>query len=145
MASGRSNLMLRATRARQWHNWRTDYRCSRPPVTCRGCGRHYEPHQNTAVMTFVGFNLVHCSNCDAPKAEKPKTPIIFPKPKKCIGRDVACRYIVRFHGSTFWYQTDIDTAEVYLRNAFGDVIAKVGTFDSFPKPVDEIVFDDMPF
>ena len=135
--------MLEST-TRQWLNWQSDYRCSRPPVECRGCGRHYEPHQDAAVMTFSGNSLIHCSNCDKPKA-KPTPPVIFPIPKKTVGRDVACRYIVRYDGRTFWHQTDIDDAEVYLRNAFGVVIAKVGAFDKFPKPVDEIVFDDMPF
>ena len=136
--------MLRATRARQWHNWRTDYRCDRPPVECRGCGRHYPPHESANVMTFVGFNLVHCSNCDTPKA-KPTPPVIFPIPKKTVGRDVACRYIVRYDGSTFWHQTDFDDADVYLQDHFGKVIARVSPFDTFPKPVDTSEFDDIPF
>ena len=136
--------MLRATRARQWHHWRTDYRCDRPPVECRGCGRHYPPHESANVMTFVGFNLVHCSNCDTPKA-KTTPPVIFPIPKRTIGRDVVCRYIVRFDGTTFWQQTDVDDGDVYLRNKHGKVIAKVSQFDTFPKPFDPSLIDDIPF
>ena len=136
--------MLESTR-RQWQFWREDYRCSRPPVRCRGCGRHYEPHQHAPVMTFVGFNLVHCSNCDKPKVEKPKPQAVFPIPPKCVGRDVACRYIVRYDGRTFWHQTDFDEADVYLQDREGNVIAKVSAFDTFPKPVDTNEFDDIPF
>ena len=140
--------MLRATRARQWHHWRTDYRCDRPPVTCRGCGRHYEPHQNATVMTFSGFDRVTCSDCSEPKKEKskpPQPPVIFPIPKKTVGRDVACRYIVRCDGRTFWHQTDFDVADVYLQDREGNVIAKVSALDTFPKPVDTSEFDDIPF
>lgn len=89
----------------------------------------------------IGAHLVACTNCEKPK---PK-PLVFPIPKKVVGRDVACRYIVRFHGRTFWHQTDVDVAEVYLQNVKGDVIAKVSSFDRFPKPVANSEFEDIPF
>ena len=63
--------MLEST-ARQWLAWRDDYWCSRPLVSCRGCGRHYKPDQSAAVMVFIRFELVSCSNCDKPEKENPK-------------------------------------------------------------------------
>ena len=139
--------MLKTTRSRQWQHWQSDYRCDHPPVICRGCGRHYPQHVSVAVMTFSGNALVSCSDCSEPKAEKPnlKTPVVFSIPNKVIGRDVACRYIVRYDGRTFWHQTDVDVADVYLQDREGNVIAKVSQFDTFPKPLDTTEFDDIPF
>ena len=136
--------MLRATRARQWHHWRNDYRCDRPPVTCRGCGRHYPPHESANVMTFFGNALVSCSECDKPKP-KPEPPIFSGRVRHSVGRDVACRYIVRFDGRTHREITAIDDYEVYLVNRHNEVIAIVSSFDTFPKAVDTEIFDDIPF
>ena len=134
------------TTARQWHFWRTDYRCQRPAVTCSGCGHHYQPHQSAGVMTFIGNNLVSCGNCEPKEKSKPKPASrVFPIPNKVVGRDVACRYIIRYDGRTFWHQTDVDVAEVYLKNKHDEVIAKIGSFDKFPKPIDTSDFDDIPY
>ena len=87
-------------------------------------------------------------------AQRPK----FPKPKagmrpgvgfrylyKRTYRDVACRYIQRFGGSTYKEPTAIDDYEVYLRNRDGEIIATISSFDRFPKPVDTQIFDNIPF
>ena len=145
--------MLKADTARQWHYWRTDYRCQRPAVSCSGCGQHYAPHQSAGVMTFLGNNLVSCGNCEKPKPrEKVDTPRpverpegIYPIPKKCVGRDVACRYIDRFDGRTHREPTAIDDYEVLLVNRHNKVIAKISSLDTFPKPVDPSLNDDIPF
>ena len=92
---------------------------------------------------FLNDALVNCSDCHLAQS---KPPGVFPIPKKVVGRDVACRYIIRYDGRTFWHQTDVDVAEVYLKNKHNDeVIAKVGSFDKFPKPIDTSDFDDIPF
>ena len=55
---------------RQWLAWRDDYRCARPePVTCKGCGTHYPVHKDAAVMRYLGFNLVECSECQKRRGE----------------------------------------------------------------------------
>ena len=120
----------------------TRHRFEAPLVKCRGCGRQYS-HKDwvTVLIERIGAHLVACTNCRKPK---PK-PFIFPIPNKTVGRDVAIRYIIRYDGRTFWHQTDVDEAEVYLQNKHGTVIAKVSQFDTFPKPVEKSVFDDMPF
>ena len=86
----------------------------------RGVGE-YRIHDNGTE------SLINCSDCSREN----------PKPKRTIGRDVACRYIVRLDGTTFW----TDAAEIYLRNKHGAVIAKVGSFDAFPKPVRRKVWE----
>ena len=64
------------------------------------------------------------------------------KPIRDIHRDIACRYIQRFDGSTFAVPTAADDADIYLRNALGLTIAKVMPTDRYPKPAE--VFD-LPF
>ena len=64
---------------------------------------------------------------------------------RSVFRDVACRYIQRFGGSTFMIQTDVDDADIYLRNADGFAIATVSAFDRFPKTIDDTELDDIPF
>ena len=85
--------------------------------------------------------LVACKHCKP--ADEPE--ILFPHVYKRVFRDVACRYIQRFGGSTFAIQTDADDAEIYLRDRFGEVIATVSLLDQFPKPLAESVFADMPY
>ena len=123
----------------QWMAWRDDYRCARPLVSCQGCDTFYPSHQSATQMVFEGFNLVRCSACN----EKTEPKIPFPHVYKRVNRDVACRYIQRFGGSTFSVQTAIDDCEIYLRNAFGFPIATVSMFDKFPKV--SPVFDDIPY
>lgn len=116
------------------HSWEA------PLISCKGCGRQYSERDWGAVFKVrIGDHLESCTYCDKPKPQ----PRIFPIPKKVVGRDVACRYIIRFDGSTFWHQTDVDVAEVYLQDREGNVIAKVSQFDTFPKT--ESIFDDIPF
>lgn len=152
--------MLNPTYRQKWQDWKSDYRCSRPPVSCKGCGRHYEPHADASVMIFSGCSLISCSNCDKPKTEKlhrnadanghfGKEPtILFPHVYKRTWRDVACRYIQRFGGSTFMLPTAIDDCEVYLRDPYGEVIATVSSLDLFPpKNYVDLISDndDIPF
>ena len=113
-----------------------------PFVSCKGCAREYaQKESGAALIEQIGAYLVACTNCDKPEP----TPRIFAIPNKVIGRDVACRYIVRYDGRTFWHQTDVDDAEVYLQDRKGNVIARVSPFDRFPKPLDATEFDDIPF
>ena len=129
---------------RQWMAWRDDYRCARPPVSCQGCDTFYPPNEHANVMIFEGFNLVRCSKCETQKTQRGSEPeILFPHVYRRVFRDVACRYIRRFGGSTFSVQTAIDDCEIYLRNAIGFPIATVSMFDKFPKPTP--VFDDIPY
>ena len=93
----------------------------RPAVACSGCGWHYAPRP----------------------FERPQG--IYPMPKRAVGRDVACRYIVRFDGHTYREPTAIDDYEVLLVNRHNEVIARISSLDTFPKPVDTSDFDDIPF
>ena len=155
MASGGKPIVSNQS-LRKWMAWRDDYRCARPPVSCQGCEKnmmplgkpngayflHFPSGKGTALMVFQGFNLVRCSECEKPKADPQ---ILVPHVYKRVFRDVACRYIARFGGSTFMVQTDADDAEIYLRNPHGEVIATVSMFDRFPKQVDENELADIPF
>ena len=143
---------------RDWHAWRTDYRCQRPAVTCEGCGRHYQRGEDEGNATFIGYALKSCGDCHRHNAIKRQSARVVLKlhrhiearrntPKdskgiKDIHRDTAFRYIQRFDGSTFAVPTAEDDADIYLRNAFGLTIAKVLPTDKYPKPVE--VFD-LPF
>lgn len=140
MAAG--GVLMSQKNLQQWMAWRDDYRCARPDVSCQGCDTFYPQGKHAPMMQFQGFNLVHCSECEKPKAEPV---LLFPHVYKRVFRDVACRYIQRFGGSTFSVQTDVDDAEIYLRNALGFPIATVSMFDRFPKPVDASELSDIPF
>lgn len=135
---------MKKQRLQQWMAWRDDYRCARPPVSCQGCDTFYPTGKDAAVMTFQGFNLIRCSECDTPKPKAEPT-VLFPHVYKRVFRDVACRYIERFGGSTFMLQTDVDDAEIYLRNRQGFTIATVSMFDRFAKPVNDTELADIPF
>ena len=64
--------------------------------------------------------------------------------KRVISRDIAVRYLQRFGGKTFSVQTGIDTAEIYLENAKGQIIGSVSYLDKYPKaPVTD--FSDIPY
>jgi len=128
---------------RQWQAWREDSRCTRPPVTCQGCETHYPKGVDEGNAIYIGFNLVECGNCQSVEFTEPT--ILFPHAYKRVNRDVACRYIQRFGGSTFNVQTDADDAEIYLRNKHGETIASVSLLNRFPEHVDESIFSEMPF
>ena len=112
-------------------------------------------------MTFSGNALISCSNCPKPKAEKPlrsvaaliqhqrlkqKRPICpYPKVYKRTYRDVACRYLQQYGGRTYREQTAIDDFEVYLVNPNNIAIATISSLDRFPKPIADVVCDDIPF
>ena len=129
----------------QWKAWRDDYRCARPPVSCKGCDTYYPTDKDAAVMIFDGFTLVECSNCYRKQEIRRAKAQALAKLQRHINArrngnrkvnsDVACRYITRFGGSTFAIQTEMDNCEVYLQNAGGKVLARVDMFDKYPKPV----------
>lgn len=128
---------------RQWLAWREDYRCTRPAVTCQNCDTHYPRGKDEGNAIYIGFNLVECGNCQQVEFAEPT--ILFPHAYKRVHRDVACRYIAMFGGSTFRVQTDADDCEIYLRNKHGETIASVSLLNRFPEPVDESIFSEMPF
>ena len=135
----------------QWQAWRDDYRATRPAVTCEGCGTHYESGQDEGNAVYIGYSLKSCGECQRKTAHRNASlqahiqahQAIHPaRGLRTIHRDIACRYISLFDGSTFAVQTDADDADIYLRNVFGLTIAKVLSTDRYPKPVE--VFD-LPF
>lgn len=129
----------------QWMAWRDDYRCARPPVSCKGCDTFYPPNKHATQMVFEGFNLVRCSACKPNGQTEPE--ILFPHVYRRVNRDVVCRYITRFGGSTFSMQTAADDCEIYLRNRHGATIATVSLLNRFPEtpPENDSVFADMPY
>ena len=127
----------------QWQAWREDSRCTRPAVTCQGCDTHYPRGKDEGNAIYQGFNLVECGNCQKVEFAEPR--ILFPHAYKRVFRDVACRYIQRFGGSTFNVQTDADDCDIYLRDKHGETIASVSMHNRFPEHVDESIFDEMPF
>lgn len=131
----------------QWRAWRDDYRSSRPPVTCQNCDTHYPQGKDEGNAVYQGFNLVECGKCQQVDftAEQSEPKILFPHVYKRTWRDVACRYIQRFGGSTFHVQTDVDDSEIYLRNAYGMTIATVSLLNRFSEKVDRADFSEMPY
>ena len=141
-----------------WRAWREDYRSERPAVTCEGCGTHYpRGNQDTGNATYIGYALKTCGACHRHNELKRASARNLLKLHRHISarqntkdgaiikevhRDIACRYIQRFDGSTFAVQTAADDAIIYLRNAFGLTIATVKPTDKFPKPV---VIHDLPY
>ena len=97
------------------------------------CGAVYPRHFARRVASTNG-KPIFCEACK-----------VVDHPTRIVHRDVACRYVIRFGGRTFSEQTGIDTCVVYLRSELGVIVGRVSMFDKFPKPVDESIFDDMPF
>lgn len=127
---------------RAWQDWRDDYRCTRPAVTCQGCDTHYPKGKDEGNAVYSGFNLVSCGECSKRHAEPQ---ILFPHVYKRTYRDVACRYIAMFGGETFSVQTAFDDCEIYLRDKHGETIATVSLLNRFSEHVDTARFDDLPF
>lgn len=65
--------------------------------------------------------------------------------KRIIYRDVAVRYLRLFGGHIFSVQTDVDAPEAYLENAKGMILGKVSTLDQYPKGLDDVIVDEIPF
>ena len=65
--------------------------------------------------------------------------------KRTIYRDVAVRYIQRFHGQTFALQTDADTSEIYLEDRTGRILGAVSMREKYPKPPPAATFSEMPY
>ena len=141
---------------RQWHAWREDpIGCTRPPVTCQNCDTHYPRGTDEGNAIYEGFNLVECGKCQAERHKREMATAkkrcfltiarhIAARRKRTIYRDVAVRYLQIFGGQTFSVQTGIDTAEIYLENAKGQIIGSVSYLDKYPKaPVTD--FSDIPY
>ena len=62
---------------------------------------------------------------------------------RVIPRDVACRYIQRYGGSTYHVPTAFDASIVCLIDADGARRGEVSMRDKFPKPA--VSFSDIPF
>lgn len=127
----------------QWMAWRDDYRCARPPVSCQGCDTYYPQDKHPTQAVYDGFVMVECSECKAKAKGQTEPEILFPHVYRRVNRDVVCRYIQRFGGSTFSVPIAHDDIEIYLRDTHGRTIATVSLFDKFPKPVE--IHDDIPF
>ena len=98
---------------------------------CTACDPSRHPREITKAHARCRLKLArHIAN------QRRATPIF---------RDVACRYLQRFGGSTFSVQTDVDAAEIYLENAKGQIIGSVSYLDKYPKPPADSEFADMPF
>ena len=120
---------------------RKDWKVPFPVVTdiCE-CGAVQYMHTFDRERRYTNGVLVECKHC------KPTEPeILFPHVYKRVFRDVACRYIQRFGGSTFAVQTEIDDCEIYLRDRFGEVIASVSLRNQFSEKIDKTAFEGMPY
>ena len=62
-----------------------------------------------------------------------------------VHRDIACRYIARYHGETYAIQTEIDDCKIFLKDAHGTTIAEVLSTDRFPKLPRTADFHEIPF
>lgn len=105
------------------HGNRSTHSINGVPQKCERCTRHAE----ICIVTARIRKRIdeHLSTRDAGKRK--------------TYRDIACRYITRYGGSTYHLQTDADNSEIYLKNAKGKTIAKVLPTDRYPQPVE--VFD----
>ena len=128
----------------------TTYHCG--SEMCRSCGscRTRRGVGEYRVHTDGTESLVNCSDCwrekPKPRHSRYRQPlIVYRKYPRHVCRDVACRYIEWFGGSTFALQTDIDVCEVYLRDRDGNIMAMVTMFDKYPKDTDMARFEDIPF
>lgn len=103
------------------------------PRTCT-CGTVHSPYVTDRHAKSINGQLVRCSACDVHN-------VGLVTRRAC--RDVVARYIRRFGGSTFAEQTDVDDADVYLKDANDTPIAQVSFLNRFPEKV--TVADDIPF
>ena len=104
------------------------------PQTCEKCERKPNEIKRTSARGILALHRhIEARRSTVKEARKPI---------REIHRDIAVRYIQRFHGSTFTVPTAPDDADIYLRNAFGLTIAKVMPTDRYPK-VPKV--DDLPF
>ena len=143
-----------------WYAWKTDYRCSRPAVTCDGCKTHFPAGKSAGTMVFESFRLVSCGKCATKNYRKREIAKVVERitqkltahiedrgnrhiPKRCIARDVALRYRKRFKGYVNSVQTDADNAEFVLYNRFATPIARVSGLNRFSEPIPD--FSEMPF
>lgn len=90
------------------------------------CGAVHNPYILDRHAHAINGQLVRCHACDVHNVGLVT---------RRVCRDVVCRYIRRFGGSTFQVQTDFDNAETYLRDVTGLAIAQVSFLSRFPEQV----------
>ena len=108
---------------------------SHPAPTERvcSCGAVHNPYFLDKHAYCINGQLVRCHACDVHNVGLVT---------RRVCRDVVCRYIRRFGGSTFQVQTDFDNAETYLRDASGVAIAQISFLNRFPEDVTDY---DLPY
>ena len=139
-----------------WKMYREDYRCTRPAVTCEGCGTHYPRGKETGTATYIGYALKTCGECHRRQREIQKVTARIRRRldtwqstrdagNRKIHRDIAIRYLERFQGETYAVQTEIDDCKIFLRNAEGKTLAEVLSTDRYPKLPSVADFHDIPY
>lgn len=114
-------------------------------IACE-CGKVYPISESEKLSPNRINNVAKaCTACNGHPGPATEPELLFPHVYKRVFRDVACRYIQRFGGSTFSVQTDADDCEIYLRNREGLTIASVSLLDRYPKPPAPETFADMPY
>ena len=103
------------------------------PLIC-SCGAVHNPYILDKHAMSINGQLVRCHACDVHNVGLVT---------RRVCRDVVQRYIQRFGGSTFQVQTDMDSAETYLRDVHGVAIAQISFLNRFPEQV--TVYDDIPY
>lgn len=93
------------------------------PQVCT-CGAVHNPYILDRHAYSINGQLVRCHACDVHNVG-----LITRR----VCRDVVQRYIQRFGGDVFTVQTEIDSAETYLRDTNGIAIAQVSFLNRYPK------------
>lgn len=142
-----------------WGGWsESDWYDDRTEITCE-CGAVYPRHSRKVNASSVNGIANGCTACKPDRQEREIAKAATrcrlklarhiatqrARTRRVIYRDVAIRYLQRFGGQTFAVQTDVDACEIYLENAKGLIIGKVSYLDLYPKGLDDVVVDDIPF
>ena len=133
----------------------SDWYDDREVIPCE-CGAVYPRHSRSVNASSINGIANGCVKCKKTQREreiaKAKSRCrlklvrhIATSRKRTIYRDVACRYLERFGGSTFAVQTEADQSEIYLENEKGQILGSVSYQDKYPKPPETTDFSEMPF
>ena len=143
-----------------WGGWsESDGYDDRTEIPCE-CGAVYPRHSRKVNASSINGIANGCTRCKPSRHQRELTKAADrirlklarhiaacrkARRKRIIYRDVAVRYLRLFGGETFSVQTDVDACEVYLENAKGMILGKVSSLDLYPKGLDDVVVDDIPF
>ena len=119
------------------------------------CGKVYPIESDSVHIASINGKATGCTACIPSERKRDmhtaKTRImaqlarhIAKQRQRTIYRDVAVRYLQRFGGQTFSVRTGIDTADIYLENAKGQILGSVSYSDKYPKPPDTD-YSDIPY